>query len=95
MARALPIVLALLAGCLIWIAVDQAQLVSPTPENESAFLKSYTEKKVIDRFKAAEYYQQSMGTSDDADRGFATHGEDFEPVLVINAGDWVPLMQAL
>jgi hypothetical protein len=91
-ARALLIVL---AGCLIWIAVDHARLVSPTIENESAFLKTYTPAKVIARFKSAEFSQQSVGTSGGAGRGFATHEEDFEPTLVINAGDWVALMQAL
>lgn len=91
-ARALLI---LLAGCFIWIAVDQARLVSPTPETESAFLKAYTPNKVIDQFKVAEYSERATGTSGGAGRGFATHEEDFEPTFVINTRDWVALMQAL
>jgi hypothetical protein len=90
--RALLIVL---AGCLIWITVDQARLASPTPETESAFLKTYTPNKVIDRYKVAEFSEQSSVASGGAGRGFATHEEDFEPTLVINTGDWVALMQAL
>jgi hypothetical protein len=91
-ARALLIVL---AGCLIWIAVDQARLVSPTTETESAFLKTYSPTKVIDRFKVVEFSEQLSVTSGGAGRGFATHAEEFEPTLVINTGDWVALMQAL
>jgi len=87
--------LIVLAGCFFWIAVDQARLVSPTRENESAFLKTYTPNKVIDRFKAAEYSEQLSGASGGAGRGFATHAEDFEPTLVINTKDWVAVMQAL
>jgi hypothetical protein len=91
-ARALLLVL---AGCLIWTVLDQARLVSPTPENESVFLKTYTPNNVIDKFKAAAFTQVSTGTSAGANRGFASHEEDFEPTLVINSGDWVALLQAL
>jgi hypothetical protein len=91
-ARALLIVL---AGGLIWIAVDQARLVSPTTETESVFLKTYTPNKVIDRFKVAAFSEELTVASGGAGRGFATHEEDFEPTLVINTVDWVALMQAL
>ena len=87
--------LILLAGCLIWIAIDQARLVPSTPENETTFLKTYTPNKVIERFKVAEFSEQLTGTSGGAGRGFATHEEDFEPTLVINPGDGATLMQAL
>ena len=91
-------VLALLlvvAGCLIWIAVEHERLVSPSLENESTFLKTYTPAQVIAHFKSAEFSQQSVGSSARAGNGFATHEADFEPTLVINAGDWVALMQAV
>jgi hypothetical protein len=39
----------------ICIAVDQARLVPPTTETESAFLKTYTPSAVIDRFKVAAF----------------------------------------
>jgi hypothetical protein len=87
--------LALLGGYLIWMAVEQAQLVSPTPETESAFLKTYTPRNVIERFKRAQYSQMSSGTSGAADRGFATHQSEFEPTFVIDPKDWVALEQAL
>jgi hypothetical protein len=86
--------LILLAG-LIWVALDQTQLISPASENESAFLKTYTPAKVIDRFKSAQFSQESVGTTSGAGREFATHEADFEPTFVINAGDWVALMDAL
>src|ERR1700693_6050405 len=87
--------LILLAGCLIWIAIDQARLVPSTPENETTFLKTYTPNKVIERFKVAEFSEQLTGTRGGAGCGFATHEQDFEPFLVINTGDGVALMRAL
>ncbi len=90
--RALLIVL---AGCLIWITVALTRLVSPTSQTESAFLKAYTPDKVIDRYKIDEFSEQSSVASSGANHGFATHGEEFEPTLVINPGDRVALMQAV
>lgn len=90
--RALLIVL---TGGLIWIAVEHARLVSPTLDNESAFLRTYTPTDVLARFKSAEYSKDSVGTSGGAGRGFATHEEDFEPTLMIKAANWVALMQAV
>jgi hypothetical protein len=87
--------LLVLAGLLISAVLDQARLVSPAPENESAFLKTYTPNNVIDKFKAAAFTQISTETSAGANRGFATHEKDFEPTLVINSEDWVALLQAL
>jgi hypothetical protein len=96
--RVLLIVLAAcligVAACVVWVTVDQANLVFPAPENESAFLKTYTPNPVIDRFKAAEFSQQSTGSSSGAGWGFATHEANFEPTVVIKTGDWVALMQA-
>ncbi len=87
--------LVVVAGCLVWFAVDQPRLVSPSSENESAFLKTYSPDKVIARFKAAQFSEQALGTSGGAGRGFATHEADFEPTLVIQSKDWAALMQAL
>lgn len=93
--RASLLLLFLVSGCLIWLALSQPRLVSPTPETESAFLKTYTPNKVIDRFKAAGFSEESVGTSSGADRGFAAHEKDFEPTLVIHTTDSVALVQAL
>ena len=84
-----------LAGCMVWIVVVNARLVSPRPENGSRFLKSYTPKQVIDRFKAAEFSEVATGTSGGAGNGFATHTADFEPTLVIETKNWVALVQAV
>ncbi len=85
----------LLFACFTWFVADHHQLVSPSPDNESAFLKTYTPANVIDRFKAAPFSEQSVGSSSGAEREFATHRADFEPTLVIKTGDWAALMQAL
>jgi hypothetical protein len=80
---------------LVWIAVDQARLVSPTSETGSAFLKTYSPNKVIDRSKVVAFSEQLSVTSGGACCGCATHPEEFEPTLVINTGDRVALMQGL
>jgi hypothetical protein len=92
---ALLALVALLGGYFVWIVVQEAQLVSPTSETESAFLKTYTPNNVIQKFKGAEYTQMSSGSSGGADRGFATHQTDFEPTFVIDSEKWVALEQAL
>jgi hypothetical protein len=84
-----------LSACLIWIVVANSRLVSPKPENESAFLKTYTPKRVIDRFKAEEFCEMATVTSGGAGRAFATHTEDFEPTFVIKTKDWVAVVQAM
>ncbi len=89
------LLIVLFVTCLIWFAVGHHQLVSPSPDNESSFLKTYTPAKVLDRFKAAPFSEQSVGSSSGAQREFATHQADFEPTLVIKTGDWAALMQAL
>jgi hypothetical protein len=92
----LAIVLPVIAAAgLAWVALDQTRLVYSTPENESAFLRTYSPKTVTDRFKAAPFAQEAALTSGGAGRDFATHEEDFEPTLVINAQDWGALMLAL
>lgn len=92
----LAIVLPIVAAVgLTWVALDQNRLVYSTPENESTFLKTYSPKNVIDRFKADQFSQEAAVTSGGAGREFATHEEDFEPTLVINSQDRAPLMQAL
>jgi hypothetical protein len=92
LAIVLPIIAAIGLG---WVALDQTRLVYSTSENESVFFTTYSPKGVIDRFKAADFSQQAAMTSGGAGREFATHEEDFEPTVVINAQDWVALMQAL
>jgi hypothetical protein len=82
-------------GFLIWMVVQNARLVSPTPETESAFLKTYSPGDVIQRFKGAQYSQLASGTSGGADIGFATHESNFEPTFVIDQGNWVAFGQAL
>lgn len=95
---AIKIVTALLialSAYLIWIAVANSRLVSPRPENESVFLKTYTPKQVIDRFKDEGFSEMATGTSGEAGRGFATHTEDFEPTFVVKTKDWVAVVQAV
>jgi len=87
----------LLAVCVvvapgIW---DQLHTLYPTLETESAFLRNYTPKSVIERFdaeKGSSYGQHSGGG---AGRKFVTHTGGFDWYFAIRSEKWMPLMNAL
>ena len=87
-------ILLLLATFTVY-AVDHFRYVYPTPENESAFLKTYTATPVIDRFKA----KQSSGWQGSADgvagRKFVSRHKEEEHYFVIETGLEPPLMGQL
>jgi hypothetical protein len=70
----------LLAVCVvvapgIW---DQLHLLYPTPETESAFLKNYTPKSVIEQFEAHESSSYGRHSGGGAGRQFVTHTGGFD-----------------
>jgi hypothetical protein len=85
----------LLIAVVAWIYIGKALTVYPTPETESAFLKTYSPNSTIEQFKDAWVASMSSGRVAAAGSGFATHEEDFEPVVVIRNADWVALIQTL
>lgn len=93
-----PIAIALFAlVCLFAVAgiFDHAFTYYPTPETESAFLKSYTPKLVIDQFREEKGSSSSGHMSAGAGRKFVTHEEGFEFHIVMRRENWLPLMNAL
>lgn len=87
--------LACVAGALaLW---DHNRLSYPTPETESAFLRNYTPKPVIDRFRESSpsfSYIQGKGGGG-AGRVFVSHEAVFQFHVVLRPEKWMPLMNAL
>ena len=57
-------------GVVVWDLAYQSRLVSPTSENESAFLKSYSPNAVLEKFKTTPAAQMESGVSAGAELGF-------------------------
>ena len=93
-----PYVIALFTlVCLFAVAgvFDRAFTYYPTPETESAFLKSYTPKPVIDQFRENKVSSFGGSKSAGAGRKFVTYQGRFEYRVVMRRENWVPLMNAL
>jgi hypothetical protein len=77
----------------IW---DHLYLLYPTPETESAFLKNYTPKNVIEQF-AVEEVGSSYGHHSGGEAGhkFVTHTGGFDWHFAMRSEKWMPLMNAL
>jgi hypothetical protein len=91
--------LILLAGtgllCAIWL-IDHFSYIYPTPSTESAFLKNYSPRTVIEVFQRKdERANHTNSVSASAGRKFASHDSVFESRFVIKSRDWMPLMLAL
>lgn len=71
-------------------------LVYPTPETESAFLKSYTPEHVIDRFReVSQSFSHTRHSGGGAGRTFVTHQAGFDFYVVLRREKWMPLMNSL
>jgi hypothetical protein len=75
---------------------DRAHTLCPTPETESAFLKSYTPKRVIEQFMEP---NQPLGYGDQRGgqpgRKIVTHTAGFDFHFAMRSCKWMPLMNAL
>lgn len=88
-----PVILAcVVVAMTVW---HQHLIFYPTPETESAFLKSYTPQHVIDSFIENEGHSQGRGMSAGAGRDSVSHDGDFEFYVVLRRERWLPLMNAL
>ena len=76
---------------LIW---DRVHTFYPTPETESAFLKSYTPTNVLDRFKdeGGSYLGSRTAV---ACHDSVTHAATFDGYFALRSEEWMPLMDAL
>jgi len=78
-------------------AVQRRLYVSPTPETESVFFKSFTpEQEVINRFECSgEMAYTSSSGGDGAYFGYASHKKDFTQYFAIRTADRMSLTTAL
>ena len=91
-----PFLLACIVGAVAWRR--HFRLYYPTPETESAFLKSYTPEHVIDHFREkepVENFSHEQDVSDGAGRTSVTHERGFQFHPVLRREKWIPLMNAL
>jgi hypothetical protein len=77
-----------------WHPWNIVHMYPATPETESAFLKNYTPKNVLDRFSdgLASY---SGGRGAGAGNEFVTHTANFEGDFALCSEQFMPLMDAL
>lgn len=85
----------LLAAVVACTYIGEALSVYPTPETESAFLKTYSPNSTIEQFKDAWVASMSSGHGAGAGFGYATHEENFEPIIVIRNEERIALIQNL
>ena len=76
-------------------AVDHFSYVYPTPETESAFLKTYTAAPLIDRFKAMQSSTWQGSADAAAGRKFVSRHKEEEHYFVIETGLELPLIGAM
>jgi len=70
--------------------------VYPTQETESAFLKSYAPRSVVEAFESKQFNSQWLHhESAAAGEGFATHQGAFQGKAAIRPEKWMSLMTAL
>jgi hypothetical protein len=89
---AFPIVL--LCAPILRVVIANAGIVYPTPETQSAFIKSYSPADVLAPF-SLEGSQQSGPGGSSAGRGCAFHQKEFQSWLVIASGNAPTLMAAV
>lgn len=88
-----------IASCCAMI-LERASIIYPTPETQSAFLKSYSPVEVIDRFKSSDGGQAFMNATSAAGRRFVTHDDvthdkEFTQLFVTCSPDLGSIMTAL
>lgn len=83
----------IIAVPIVW---DRLHTLYPTAETESAFIKNYTPRTVIEQF---EDKQTSSSFSDHrgagAGRKFVTHTDGFDGYFALRSEKWMTLMNAL
>jgi hypothetical protein len=80
------------AGSVMW---DQAHILRPTSENESAFFRSYSPQRVIEQFDAKMGSATSRSISRGGGREFVTHNATADCQFAMRSEKWMPFMNAL
>jgi hypothetical protein len=87
----------LLVAAVAAFAINIHQRVSLGPDTQSAFLKNYNPRSLIERFACGNIVPSSFGPSHGASAGvgFVSHQSSFTAFIEIDEAHWVPLTQAL
>ncbi len=87
----------LLATCAVLARAiwDRTHPLRSPEETESAFLKNYTPKSVMDRFDAGQGSSNGQHSGGGAGREFVIHQAGFQWHFAIKTENWMPLMNAL
>lgn len=90
-------VLLLNVGLVVFLrAFLNRHTVYPTPETESAFLKNYAPRSVVEPFESKQFNSQWWDhETAEAGKGFATHQGAFQGKVAIRPEKWMSLMTAL
>jgi hypothetical protein len=86
---------ALLLVAAVFVLFHQHQLVYPTPETETAFLRQYNPEGTAKPYFSQYIWWMSGGQSSGAGEQSATHGKDFDYHFVIETSNRMPLMTTL
>jgi hypothetical protein len=73
-------------------ALEKFLLVSPTPETESTFFRTFTPNDVVQRFVCDPGWSTS-GQSNGAGTAYTTNEKRFDQYFAIHTSDWVPMMR--
>jgi hypothetical protein len=74
----------------------QAHTLYPSPQNESAFLKTYSPQPVVDKFKCIDCFAQALGgTSAAAGREFVRRTVNYDGTFALRQEQQLDLMTAL
>jgi len=81
---------------MMWL-YSQGATVYATPENESAFLKSYDPRKIVEPFRCVgQSFHEGSSTGDNGTAPFfVSHKRGFDEFFPIKLADKVPLMQVV
>jgi len=74
---------------------DQRQLLYPSPNSVSAFLKNYNPQRATAEFQSDESSQMVSGEGASAGQRFITNKWDFNPMFSMQFEKRIPLMNAL
>lgn len=92
----LTLVLLGLGSVVLVSLLVQAHTFYPSPQNESAFLTTYSPQSVVDRFKCADCYAHTMGgTGATAGREFVRRTVNYDGTFSLRQEQQLDLMTAL
>ena len=92
----MALILAILGGVALTEMWIRAHTLYPSPQNESAFLKSYSPQPLVDRFKCLACYSDSSGgISTSAGKHFVQRSSNYDATFGLRSGEQFELMSAL